>query len=123
MASRTWITCPGQFDYLRPYEDAWGTLHDPTTEWDELLKNCKPWLMLLQVGEGTRRMAQPASIGAGKMIHKEQKRHRQAACRINKLEAAYLEETNCRKHWKRRQKKTLKIESKAAAHVAVASGA
>jgi len=52
MASQTWITCPDQLVYQRPYEDAWGTLHDPTTEWDELLKNYKPWVMLIQVGDG-----------------------------------------------------------------------
>lgn len=121
MASRTWITCPGQYVYWRPYEDAWGTLHDPTTEWDELLKNCKPWLMLLQVGDGTRRMAQPASIGAGRMIRREQERCAESTSRINALEANDLDKINRRKHWKRRQKKNLK--SNAATQLVAATGA
>jgi len=120
MASRTWITYPDQLIYRRPYEDAWGILHDPTTEWDDLLKNYKSWVMLLQVGEGTRRMAQPASIGASKMIRKEQRRRQDSIARINQLEADDLEKTSRRKHWKRRQKK---LRSKAATYVVAASGA
>lgn len=121
MASRTWITYPDQLIYRRPYEDAWGILHDPTTEWDELLKNYKPWVMLLQVGEGTRRMAQPASAGAQRIIRREQHRRQQSAIRMNNLEAENLGRINCRKHWKRRQKK--KLRSNAATHVVAASGA
>ena len=105
MASQTWITCPDQLVYLRPYEDAWGTLHDPTTEWDELLKNYKSWVMLLQVGDGTRRMAQPASIGAEKIIRKQQQRQQIIAARVNELEADYLQKNGYRKHWKRRQRR------------------
>ena len=121
MPSRTWITCPGQYVYQRPYEDAWGTLHDPTTEWDELLKNYKPWVMLIQVGDGTRRMAQPASIGAGRMIRREERRRAEAASRINALEANDLDKNNRRKHWKRRRRKNLR--SRAATHAVAASGA
>jgi len=121
VASRTWMTEPGQYVYQRPYEDAWGTLHDPTTEWDELLKNYKPWVMLLQVGDGTRRMAQPAAIGASRMIYKEQKRRAEATSRINVLEASDLDKINRRKHWKRRRKKELR--KKAATEVVVAGGA
>jgi len=105
------MACPDQLIYQRPYEDAWGTLHDPTTEWDELLKNYRPWVMLLQVGDGSRRMARPASIGASQIIHKEQRHCRQAVGRISKLEADYLDKTSRGKHWKRRQKKKLKVES------------
>jgi len=121
MASRTWITYPDQLIYRRPYEDAWGILHDPTTEWDELLKNYKPWVMLLQVGDGTRRMAKPASIGAGRMIRREQQRRAEATGRINALEANDLDKINRRKHWKRRRRK--KLRSKAATYVMAASGA
>jgi len=121
MASRTWITCPDQLVYQRPYEDAWGTLHDPTTEWDELLKNYKPWVMLIQVGDGTRRMAKPASIAAGHMIRREQERCAEATSRINALEANDLDKINCRKHWKRRRRKNL--GSRAATHMVAASGA
>ncbi len=121
MASRTWITCSGQYVYQRPYEDAWGTLHDPTTEWDELLKNYKPWVMLIQVGDGTRRMARPASIGAGNIIRKEEQHRQYYATRTSSLEADYLERNNRRKHWKRRQKK--KLKSNEATQVVVATGA
>jgi len=96
-------------------------LHDPTTEWDELLKNYKPWVMLLQVGDGTRRMAQPAAIGAGRMIRREQKRRAEATSRINALEASDLDKINCRKHWKRRRNK--KLGERAVTHAVAASGA
>jgi len=76
--------------------------------------------MLLQVGEGTRRMAQPASVGAQRIIRREQQRRQQSAIRMNNLEAEDLERINCRKHWKRRQKK---LRSKAATYVVAASGA
>ena len=121
MASRTWITYPDQLVYQRPYEDAWGTLHDPTTEWDELLKNYKPWVMLLQVGDGTRLMARPASIGADRMIRREQQYRTEATSRINALEANDLDRINRRKHWKRRRKK--KLRDRATTEVVVAIGA
>jgi len=121
MASRTWVTCPDQLIYRRPYEDVWGTLHDPTTEWDELLKNCKPWLMLLQLGDGTRRMAQPASIGAARIIRRERQRRVQAISRIHALEASDLDKINRRKHWKRRRKN--KLPSGASAQAAATTGA
>jgi len=121
MASRNWRTCSDQLIYQRPYEDAWGVLHDPTTEWDELLKNYKPWVMLIQVGDGTRRMAKPASIGAGRMIRREQQRRAEAASRINALEANDLDKLNRRKHWKRRRKK--KLRSNAATQAAATTSA
>lgn len=123
MANENWRTCPDQLVYRRPYEDAWGVLHDPTTEWDELLKNYKPWVMLLQVGEGTRRMARPTSIGAGEIIRKEQRRRQDSMAGINALEADYLEKTSSRKHWKRRRKKKLKARGKTASYAEAASGA
>ena len=123
MASRTWVTYPDQLIYRRPYEDAWGILHDPTTEWDELLKNYKPWVMLLQVGDGTRRMAQPASVGAQRIIRREQHRRQQNATGMSSLEADYLERTNCRKHWKRRQKRKLKVQATRVSYEKVTIGA
>jgi len=96
-------------------------LHDPTTEWDELLKNYKHWVMLIQVGDGTRRMAKPASIGAGRMIRREQQRRAEATSKINALEANDLGKINRRKHWKRRHKK--KLRERAVTHAVVASGA
>lgn len=123
MASRTWITYPDQLIYRRPYEDAYGTLHDPTTEWDELLKNYKPWVMLLQVGEGTRRMARPASVGAEKIIRKQQQREQDGAMGVRELEADYLQKTHSRKHWKRRRKKELKARGKTASYAEATSGA
>ncbi len=123
MASRTWITNSSQYVYQRPYEDAWGTLHDPRTEWDELLKNYKPWVMLLQVGEGTRRMAWPASVGAEKIIRKQRQRQQDSAMAVRELEADYLQKTHSTKHWRRRQKKKLTMRSKAASCVEGATGA
>jgi len=122
MTSRDWRTCPDQLIYQRPYEDAYGTLHDPTTEWDELLKNYKHWVMLLQVGEGTRRMAQPASIGAEKIIRKEQQRQQIIAARVNELEADYLQKNGYRKYWKRRQRRKHKARIRVACQQAT-SGA
>jgi len=101
MLRRDWRAYPEQLMYRHPYQDVWGNLHDPTTEWDELLKNCKPWLMLLQVGEGSRRMARPAWSGAKDTQFNEYPRRNEQ--RITTLEAKDLARSHCRKHWKRRQ--------------------
>jgi hypothetical protein len=95
--------------YRRPYEDHWGALHDPTTWWDELLKYYRHY-ETLQVSQACRRMAQPAHIGAMRLIRAEQRRHRQYAARLDGLEAQYLESTYRRKSWKRRQRKKSRLE-------------
>jgi len=66
-------------------------------------------------------MAKPASIGADRMIRREQERRAKATSRIHALEAGDLDRINRRKHWKRRRRK--KLRSRAATHVVDASGA
>ncbi|MCD5416792.1 hypothetical protein LR021_00210 [Candidatus Bipolaricaulota bacterium] len=127
MAERKWRAWAGQLIYRRPYEDAWGVLHDPTTEWDELFKYYQSWVRIL-VCEGTRRMARPASAGAQELIREKRRHQERNATRINKLEADYLERTTRRKHWKRRQRKKGKARVRAAsyssgAHKGAPSGA
>jgi hypothetical protein len=112
---RSWI---GQLVYRRPYEDAWGMLHDPTTEWDELFKYYRSWVQLL-VDEGTRRMARPASAGVGNLLHRGGRRRKAIA----ELEADYLEWNDRRKQWKRRQRKKARAEAEAAPHEGALSGA
>jgi len=90
--------------YRRPYEDEWGVLHDPTTEWDALLKNYKSWIMLASVGEGTRRMAMPASVEAVDSIKKTRQCLDNTASRTCGLESRYLECIHRGKHWRRRRK-------------------
>jgi len=122
MAEGAWRSWTGQLIYRRPYEDVWGTLHDPTTEWDELFKYYWPRVQLL-VDEGTYRMARPASAGARELI-RERRGHRQRnAARTNELEADYLEWNSRRKHWKRRQRKKGKARDGAAPSRGVPSGA
>lgn len=100
-----WRSWTGLLVYRRPYDDTWGVLHDPTTEWDALLKNHKPGIMFLLVGEGSRQMTRPASVGAQEVIRcEQQERRQQEAARINALEADFLERTNRSKQWKRRQR-------------------
>ena len=93
---------PIRLIYRRPYEDAWGVLHDPTTEWDELLKYYQHGLRLL-VSEATRKKARPASAGARELIRQE----RQAE-RLARLEARDLELLGRRKQWKRRKSRRYK---------------
>lgn len=100
MAEGNWRAWAGQLIYRRPYEDTWGILHDPTTEWDELFKYYRSWVQLL-VDEGTRLMARPASTGACALIREREERRKS----IDELEASYLEWSNRRKQWKRRQKR------------------
>lgn len=107
-AEGNWRRWAGQLIYRRPYEDAWGMLHDPTTEWDELFKYYRSWVLLL-VSEGDRRMTRPASAGARELIRGEGRRQRT----IDELEAGYLEWNNRRKYWKRRQRKKGKAKDKA----------
>ena len=88
--------------YRRPYRDVWGNWRHPATEWDELLKYYKYWVVLL-VSEATRRMAQPASVRAHAQIVREQicrERHFQ---KVAQLEAQYLKKEYARKHRKRVQ--------------------
>lgn len=104
MAEGNWRTWADKFVYRRPYEDAWGTLHDPTSEWDELLKYYQHWVRLI-VSEAARRLARPAVAGALELIRQEQ-RHRNNVARASKLEAGHLEWANRRKQWKRRKKRS-----------------
>jgi len=103
--SGKWRTWSGYLTYRRPYDDGWGNLHDPTTELDELLKNYKPHVRLLQVGEGTRRMAKPALAGARVLIREENRRQgrREELAKTDDLEAKDLERVHCDKHWHRRK--------------------
>lgn len=100
-----------QLNRLRPYDDAWGVLHDPTTEWDVLLKYYKSWVMFIQIGEGSRRMCRAASSEVEVIIHREeQQHHRQKMAKIRALEAEDLERVSRSKEWKRRKRR--KVEAK-----------
>ena len=99
-----------QLVYKRPYEDHWGALHDPTTWWDELLKYYQHNVRLI-VSEATRKKAQPAWVGAQKLIREEQKRHKQTLARVDKLEADYLQAVGRRKHWQRRKSRLNKVRA------------
>jgi len=96
---------PDQFIYRRPYEDAYGVLHNPVTEWDELLKYYKSWVTFVQIGEGSRRMSQPASARAQVNIRRDEQHHRQNLARVEELEAADLEQVDRNKQWKRRKRR------------------
>jgi hypothetical protein len=111
MAEGKWRTWATQLTYQRPYEDAWGALHDPTTEWDELLKYYDKTQMLLLVGDGTRHMARSAYVGARILIHNERQERCASLARASALEAEYLEGINSRKHWRRRQRKRLEARA------------
>ena len=91
--------------YLRPYEDNVGVLHDPRTVWDELLKYYKPRSLFLLIGEGSRRMCRPASLSAQLAIRTQAQSHGNNLARLENLEAAYLEQLNRNKYWKRRQRR------------------
>lgn len=110
MIEGKWRTWTRDLVYRRPYEDAWGALHDPRTSWDELLKSYKSPRFILVVGEGTRRMARPASTCAEEAIRDEKRRRQQARARISQLEATDLESVSRQKQWKRRRRK--KIEAR-----------
>lgn len=118
MAKGNWRAWAGQLIYRRPYEDTWGILHDPTTEWDELFKYYRSWVQLL-VDEGTRLMARPASAGACALIRgREERRWRT----IDELEASYLEWSNRRKQWGRRQKRKARARAQVQAETGSAQG-
>jgi hypothetical protein len=89
--------------YRRPYLDPWGNWRHPATEWDELLKYYKHWVLLL-VSEATRRMAQPASTRAHALLVHEQRRKRRHFQKVAQLEAQYLEREHARKRRKRAQR-------------------
>lgn len=92
----------GPFRYRTPYVDKWGSLHDPTTWWDHLLKYYQHWV-LLRVSEATRKTARPADVSARDLIREERRLMRQA--QAQKLEASYLEWGHRRKQWRRRRRK------------------
>lgn len=98
MAVEGWGIRVRGFIYRRPYEDKWGVLHDPTTEWDERLKYYQHWV-LLKVSEATRKKARPADVAAQALLREEQRLQE-----AQRLEADYLEWANRRKQWKRRRK-------------------
>ena len=79
------------FVYVVPYVDRWGTLHNPTTWWDELLKYYKHHVRLI-VSEATRQLAQPASTQAIRLARKALKRHRRNLKSAHELEACYLKQ-------------------------------
>ena len=93
------------YTYLRPYRDDAGILHDPRTEWDELLKYCKPWVLFLQIGEASRRMCKPASVSVQADIREGERRHRENRARVDELEAADLERANRSKSCRSGRKK------------------
>jgi hypothetical protein len=94
--------------YRRPYLDPWGNWHYPITEWDELLKYYKHWVVLL-VSEATRRMAQPASRRAAALLAHEQRRKRRHFQKVAQLEAHYLKREHARKRHKRAQRQDQSI--------------
>lgn len=114
---------PDRFIYRRPYEDAYGVLHNPTTEWDELLKYYKSWATLVQIGEGSRRMSRPASVQAQAIIRREEQHHRQNLARVERLEAADLERVNRNEQWKRRKRRKIEAKRRAGSFEGAAIGA
>jgi len=104
MRSGHWRDNPRQLTYQRPYEDHWGVLHDPTTEWDRILKYYRLGVILL-VEEGTRRIARPASIQAHAIIRRQKQRHLENLNKTQALEVRDLKRVSDIKQWKRRKKK------------------
>lgn len=95
--------CSVDYVYRAPYEDAWGTLHDPTTWWDELLKYYKHNMLLL-VSEGTREMALPAQVWAQRLIRQAKRHHQRNLRQAYAMEADYLGWVDRRKQYHRRKK-------------------
>lgn len=95
--------CLVDYTYQAPYEDAWGTLHDPTTFWDELLKYYRHGQLLL-VSESTREMARSAQAIAYWLICQAKKRHQRNLSNAYALEANYLNWVDRRKQYKRRKR-------------------
>jgi len=104
MCNGNWRDNPRQLVYQHPYDDSWGVLHDPTSEWDRLLKYYKLGVILL-VEEGTRRMARPASTQAQAIIRSQKRHHLQNLVKTQALEAEDLKRVSDIKHWKRRKKR------------------
>ena len=111
MEQGQWRAWADFFKYKRPYEDKWGTLHDPVTDWDERLKYYQHWV-LLRVSDATRCKARPADVGAHALIRAEERRRKESLDRAYRLEAEYLEWANRRKQWKRRKKRKNKQKQK-----------
>jgi hypothetical protein len=101
MCRGKWRDNPRQLVYQRPYEDHWGVLHDPTTEWDRLLKYYQIGVILL-VEEGTRRIARPASIHAQAIIRRQKQRHLENLNKTQTLEIRDLKRLSDIRYWKRR---------------------
>lgn len=109
-------SCGVDFMYRAPYEDAWGTLHDPTTFWDELLKYYRHGELLL-VSEGTREMALPARAGAQRLIRQAKRRHQRNLSRAYVLEADYLDWADRRKQYQRRKRRKITVSKFASSQV------
>ena len=116
MCRGKWRDNPRQLVYQRPYEDHWGVLHDPTTEWDSLLKYYHIGVILL-VEEGTRRIARPASIHAQAIIRRQKQRHLENLAKTQTLEVSDLKRVSDIRHWKRRKKRKIAARRKEASYV------
>lgn len=121
MCSGKWRDNPRQLVYQRPYEDHWGALHDPTTEWDKLLKYYQTGVILL-VEEGTRRIARPASIHAQAIIRRQKQRHLENLAKTQTLEVGDLRRVSDIRHWKRRKKRKIAARRKEASYVQATLG-
>jgi len=121
MCRGKWRDNPRQLVYQRPYEDHWGVLHDPTTEWDRLLKYYQIGVILL-VEEGTRRIARPASIHAQAIIRRQKQRHLENLNKTQTLEIRDLKRLSDIRYWKRRKKRKIAARRKAVSHAQVTLG-
>ena len=121
MSRGKWRDNPRQLVYQRPYEDHWGVLHDPTTEWDKLLKYYHIGVILL-VEEGTRRIARPASIHAHAIIRRQKQRHLENLTKTQTLEVRDLKRLSDIRHWKRRKKRKIAARRREASYAQVTLG-
>lgn len=121
MCRGKWRDNPRQLVYQRPYEDHWGVLHDPTTEWDRLLKYYQIGVILL-VEEGTRRIARPASIHAQAIIRRQKQRHLENLNKTQTLEIRDLKRLSDIRYWKRRKKRKIAARRKEASYTQVTLG-
>lgn len=121
MCRGKWRDNPRQLVYQRPYEDHWGVLHDPTTEWDRLLKYYQIGVILL-VEEGTRRIARPASIHAQAIIRRQKQRHLENLNKTQTLEIRDLKRLSDIRYWKRRKKRKIAARRKEASCTQVTLG-
>lgn len=88
-SSSLYTQTQADYIYKRCYIDKQGNYIDPKTTWDDLLKYYSHFLMLLSVGEGTRRMAQPVSVKAAKRI-KSEDRHQENLRQVTNLQSKDL---------------------------------